>query len=204
NFRAVKTTGMGENKLYRSSSPINPELNRNAYADAAIQAAGVKTIVNLADNQEDAASYEGYTDSYYAGQNVIYLCLGVDFKAADFGEGLANGLRFLSANEGPYLIHCTEGKDRAGFTIAVLECLMGASYQEVVGDYMVTYDNYYGVAEGTDKYNAIAESNIIASLKAAYGTDDLTKANLSECARNYLLSIGMTDAEIDALIERLK
>ncbi len=204
NFRAVKTTGMGENKLYRSSSPINPELARNTYADAAMEAASVKTVMNLADNQEDAAGYEGFADTYYAKQNVIYLCLGVDFKAADFGEGVANGLRFISENEAPYMIHCTEGKDRAGFVNAILECLMGASYQEVVADYMTTYDNYYGIAEGTDKYNAIAESNIIASLKAAFGTDDLPKANLAEGARNYLLGIGMTDTEIDQLIEKLK
>ena len=204
NFRAIATTGMGENKLYRSSSPINPELARNGYADAAIEAAGVKTIVNLADNQEDANAYEGFADTYYAGQNATYLCLGVDFKAADFGEGLANGLRFVIANEGPYLIHCTEGKDRAGFVSAILECLMGASYQEVVADYMTTYANYYGIEEGTEKYNAVAESNIIASLKTAFATDDLPKANLAECARNYLLGIGMTDAEIDSLIEVLK
>ncbi len=204
NFRAIATTGMGENKLYRSSSPINPELARNGYADAAIEAAGVKTIVNLADNQEDANAYEGFADTYYAGQNATYLCLGVDFKAADFGEGLANGLRFVIANEGPYLIHCTEGKDRAGFVSAILECLMGASYQEVVADYMTTYYNYYGIEEGTEKYNAVAESNIIASLKTAFATDDLPKANLAECARNYLLGIGMTDAEIDSLIEVLK
>ena len=204
NFRAVATTGMGENKLFRSSSPINPEIGRNTYADAAIEAAGVKTIVNLADNEADAAAYEGYADTYYAGRRVVCLCLGVDFKAADFGEGVANGLRFMIANDGPFLIHCTEGKDRAGFVSAILECLMGASYQEVVADYMTTYYNYYGIEEGTDKYNAIAESNIIASLKAAFGTDDLPKANLAECAYNYLLGVGMDAEEIDALKNVLK
>ncbi|MBR6808740.1 MAG: tyrosine-protein phosphatase, partial [Clostridia bacterium] len=204
NFRAIATTGMGENKLFRSSSPINPELARNGYADAAIEAAGVKTIVNLADNEADAAAYEGYADTYYAGCRVVCLCLGVDFKAADFGEGVANGLRFMIANDGPFLIHCTEGKDRAGFVSAILECLMGASYQEVVTDYMTTYYNYYGIEEGSEKYNAIAESNIIASLKAAFGTDDLPKANLAECAYNYLLGVGMDAEEIDALKNVLK
>ena len=34
------------------------------------------------------------------------------------------------------------------------------TYDEVVADYMVTYYNYYGVEPGTDKYDAIANSNI--------------------------------------------
>ena len=35
NFRAVNTTGMGANVLYRPSSPVNPRINRNREADAA-------------------------------------------------------------------------------------------------------------------------------------------------------------------------
>ena len=196
NFRAVTTTGMGENVLFRSSSPINPEIGRNTYADAAIQAAGVKTIVNLADSTEEAAAYPGFADSYYAGQNVIYLCLGVDFQAADFQAGLAQGLRHRAANEGPYLVHCTEGKDRAGFVTALLECLMGASYDQVIADYMVTYYNYYGVEPGTEKYAAIAESNIIKSLEQAFGVTDLANADLQSGAVEYMKAIGLTQEEI--------
>ena len=32
----------------------------------------------------------------------------------------------MASHEGPYLIHCTEGKDRTGFVSALLECLIGA------------------------------------------------------------------------------
>ena len=199
NFREVTTTGMGDNVLYRSSSPINPELGRNTYADAAAEAAGVKTFVNLADNQEEAEAYEGFADTYYSEQNIIYLCLGVDFAAEDFQAGLAEGFRYMIENEGPYLIHCTEGKDRAGFTHALLECFMGATYDEVVADYMLTYYNYYGVEPGSEKYTAIAESNIIKSLKLAFGVEDLTTADLSAEAEEYLLGIGLTADEVDAL-----
>ncbi len=199
NFRAIATTGMGAGVLYRSSSPINPELGRNAYADAAIKNAGVKTIVNLADSSGDAVGYEGFAESYYAQQNIIYLSLGVDFQSADFQKGLAEGLRFMAANKGPYLIHCTEGKDRAGFVSALLECFMGASYEEVVADYMVTYYNYYGVEKGSEKYNAFAESNIIKSLQQAFGVADLAAADLKAEAAEYLKAIGLTDSETAAL-----
>lgn len=107
---------IAEGVLFRSSSPVNPELGRNTYADALVEKAGVKTAINLADSQEELAAYEGYADSYYATLNVVALDMGVDFAAEDFNAKLKTGLEFLIANEGPYVIHCNEGKDRAGFT----------------------------------------------------------------------------------------
>ena len=90
-----------------------------------------------------------------------------------------------------YYVHCTEGKDRAGFVSALLECFMGASYDEVVADYMVTYKNYYGVEPGTDKYEAIAASNIIKSLEKAFGVEDLKTADLKAEAEEYIKEIGL-------------
>ena len=194
NFRAIV-----EGKLYRSSSPINPEIGRNTYADAAIEAAGVTVIMNLADSEEEAKAYEGFAETYYSEQNVIYLCLGVDFSEQSFKDGLAKGLKHFAANEGTYLIHCTEGKDRAGFVSALLESLIGMKYEDIIADYMVTYYNYYGVEEGTDKYTAIMNSNIVKSLQAAYGVEDLAKADLAAEAEEYLAEIGLTADEIAAL-----
>ena len=75
---------MGENALYRSSSPINDEIGRNTYADKAAEAAGVRTFMNLANDEATAKGYEGFDSTYYSKQNVVYLNLGVDFTAADF------------------------------------------------------------------------------------------------------------------------
>ena len=203
NFRNIATTGMGKDVLYRGSSPINPELGRNTYVDAALKQAGVNVIMNLANSPEEAEAYEGFADTYYSGQKVIYLNLGVDFSAPEFQKGLAEGLRFFAANKGTYYVHCTEGKDRAGFVSALLECLMGATYDEVVADYMVTYYNYYGVEPGTDKYEAIANSNIIKTLQNAFGVEDLSKADLQKGAKGYMKAIGLTDAEITDLMVNL-
>lgn len=203
NFRNIGTTGMGKNKLYRTSSPINPEIGRNTYADAAAKKAGITVIMNLADSKDSAAAYEGFDKTYYAGQKVIYLNLGVDFAAKDFQDGLAEGLRFFAENEGTYAVHCTEGKDRAGFVSALLECLMGATYDEVVADYMTSYENYYGVEKGSDKYNAIASSNIIKTLQTAFGVEDLSKADLAKEAEEYIKAIGLNDKEIKALKDNL-
>lgn len=105
----------------------------------------------------------------------------------------------MADNPGVYLIHCKEGKDRAGFVCAVLECLMGASATEVVEDYMETFYNYYGVEKGSRKYDAIAQANIIKTLKTAFGISDLNDVDLAACAENYLISIGMSTDQISRL-----
>ena len=199
NFRNVATTGMGAYALYRSSSPVNPLLNRNREADAAVNTAGIRTVLNMADNEKMMKGYEGYAESYYSALDILALNLGMDFAADDFRAGLAEGFRFLASHETPWLIHCTEGKNRTGFAVAVLECLMGASADEVVADYMVTYANFYGVQPGTEQYDAIVRSNIASSLAAAFDIGSIYDADLAVEADDYLLEIGMSREEIDAL-----
>ncbi|MBQ1859947.1 MAG: tyrosine-protein phosphatase, partial [Clostridia bacterium] len=203
NFRAVTTTGIGAGKLYRSFSPVNPEINRNHQADAAAEKAGVKTFVNLADAEETMKGYEGFADSYYSKQNYICLNLGVDFSSEEFRHGLAEGLRFIAKGEAPFLVHCNEGKDRAGFVSAVIEALMGASADEITADYMVTFFNYYGVQPGTEQYDIIASSNIQKSLAAAFGMESLSSGNLQESCVSYLESIGLTADEIAGVQAKL-
>lgn len=202
NFREITTSGMGSGKLYRSSSPINPEIGRSSYADAAAKEAGIATIVNLADSISPLQSFLGH----YGFCNVIGLNLSVDFAAPEFEAGLAKGFRFIIENDGPYLIHCNEGKDRAGFTSAILECLMGAAVHEVLDDYMVTYYNYYGVEYGSAQYYAIAEGNLKKSLETAFDVGNLYAKgiSLSEEAHEYLIkNIGLTGDEIAALKSKL-
>lgn len=214
NFRSIATTGINPAVLYRSSSPVNNELERAAYADELTEAVGIKTVINFADSEEEINGYmasENFNSTYYKSlydsDNVISLNMGVDIAGEDFGQKLAEGLRFLNNNEGPYLIHCTEGKDRAGFVSALLECLMGASLDEVVADYMTTYENYYKVEKGSIQHISIAESNISASLTTVVcGLEkgsDISEVDLAKAAEDYLLKIGMTSAEIKTLKSKL-
>ena len=199
NFRVINTTGMGEGVLYRSSSPINPIHGRNIYADEAAKNAGIMTVVNLADSYNN---YEGTENSYYNSCNVKYLNLGTDFISE--ANLIAEGMRFIIANDGPYLIHCNEGKDRAGFVSALLECLMGATIDEVIDDYMVTYYNYYGVEKGTEKYDVVVNNNLIKVLNTTFKVDDVYKADLVAEAEEYLMEDGgLTLDEVAALKAKL-
>ena len=201
NFRVIETTGMGKGVLYRSSSPINPGLGRNTYADKAAMDAGIMTVVNLADASN---TYEGTENFYYSTCQVTYVNLGMDFLSEANLSGIAKGMRFIINNDGPYLIHCNEGKDRAGFASALLECLMGATLDEVIDDYMITYYNYYGVEKGNEKYNAVVNNILIKLLNETFKVDDVYKANLVQEAEAFLIEdAGLTADEVAALKAKL-
>ena len=228
NFRNISSGDLGENALYRSSSPVNSELGRAAYADDFVEEAGIQTVMNLADSKEliesyiEAADFDSpYYQSLFEEGNVIALNLGVDYRAEDFGAGFAEGLRFLASHEGPYLVHCTEGKDRAGFTSALLAAFMGATGEELIADYMETYENYYHLEEGTKQYEAVLDSNIIPMLEYIAGVEadvpsegekensseeealDLSELDLAAGAENYMKMLGLTEEECEALRENL-
>lgn len=214
NFRSITTTGIEPAVLYRSSSPVNNSLNRAIYADKLAKAVGINAVLNLADSKEEIEGYilgEDFNSDYYKSLydegKVLSLNMGVDISGEDFGKKLADGLRFLSKNEGPYLVHCTEGKDRAGFVSALLESLMGATFDEVVDDYMTTYENYYKIEKGNEQYNSVAESNIIASLTTVVAGlqkgADISGVDLAKAAEKYLEKIDMTNEEINTLKSKL-
>ena len=213
NFRNIAAGELGENALFRSSSPVNGELGRAAYADDFCEASGIQAVMNLADAGEDVEGCfeeEGFDSPYYQSLyedgKVKALNLGVDFTADDFKSGLADGLRFFAENEGPYLVHCTEGKDRAGFVSALLSCFMGADFDEVVNDYMTTYVNYYHLTEDSEQYAAVKNSNIVSILEAITGSEkgaDLSEVDLAKAAGEYLADIGLSEEEAAALKDNL-
>ncbi|MBE5792561.1 MAG: hypothetical protein E7322_10450 [Clostridiales bacterium] len=216
NFREVKVTGIAAGKLYRCASPINNENNRAAVANSLVETAGIASVMNMADTAEEIAEYAGaedfaseYYKKLYDEGNVIVLAMPVNFASAEFASGIVNGLTFLSTQKAPYLVHCTEGKDRAGFASMLIEALMGATQEEIIADYMMSYENYYGVdaVEETEKYNMIVEKNAIEMLKVIAGVEDaaaLETADLSKGAESYLLNNGMAQEAIDALKANLK
>ena len=205
NFRVVETTGMGTDTLYRSSSPVNPALNRDKEADAALLNALVKTVMNMADSDTGMRLYADFALKNYSACDIIALDMDMDFSSNGYREKLAKGLRYLASHEGPYLIHCKEGKDRTGFALGILECLMGADADEVVSDYMLTYYNFYGIGPDSPQYEQIAASNIEVSLAKAFEVSSIrdTDVDLSASAEIYLAGIGMTEDEIAALKENL-
>lgn len=213
NFRMVATTGMGEGRLFRSSSPVDPSLGRNAFVDSLARSANVKVFLNLTDTKSGAEGYDGFGESYYASQDVIYLGLPAAFTSNAFKEGFVKGLRYMIDNEGPYLVHCREGKDRAGYVAAVLEALMGASLAEIKEDYAKTYTNYYNVQDGkqiklTEEQKDWFAKIIVQNLRLSYAAegvefDDFETADMQAVTEDYLGKLGLSAGEIASLKNRL-
>ena len=204
NLREIVGGDLGSGALYRSS--------RAKYADELVSLNNIRSVMNLADSRETIEGYfkeedfaSPYYKSLYENGQVIALNMGVSFKTREFQNGLVEGLTFLSKNEGPYLVHCNEGKDRAGFTSALLSALMGLTYDEIASDYMTSYENYYHVEKGTEQYEAVKRSNIDSMLSFIAGveTKDLENVDLAAKAEEFLIAIGMEKSDIDTLKSKL-
>lgn len=214
NFRAVKVSTIKDNLVFRSASPCDNQHNRATYVNSLISQYGVGYIINLADNDEKIRGYiadENFSCNYflslYNGGNVIPLAMNMNFGSAEFKQKAAAGLTAMLENDGPYLIHCTEGKDRTGFMCMLLEALCNASYNEIVNDYMITYDNYYGITKEKDakRYSLIVELVLNPMIEGMAGeeVDDFENADLAAFAVQYLKDGGMTAAQISALKDKI-
>lgn len=203
NFRTVAVSGMKRNVLYRSSSPIDPDLGRNEYAMQAMEKAGIRSVIDLGDSADVMNEFDAFPGSYYSNCTIANIEMSYDFASAEFGEKVRDCMLFIIENDGPYLIHCKEGKDRTGILCAILECFVGASYNEVTADYMLTYRNFYHVGPDDATYAIILRNNLVKTLCTLFGTNDLEAVDLQEQASSYLLSIGLGREQLDALAARL-
>ena len=210
NFRSMNLGKLKRDVIYRSASPCDNQHNRAPYVDALIREAGVKTILDLADNEVKIEKYIARDDfaspyflSLYENDQVIPIALNMNYLSDDFGMKIVQGFNLMAEKEGPYLIHCTEGKDRTGFVAMLIEALAKASYEEIEADYMKTYANYYRIDKSNDKgkYQIILERNLdgmIAFMVNDAGID-FKNCDLSIYAENYLQRCGMSEEQIQAL-----
>ena len=134
--------------------------------------------------------------------------MNMNFSSESFRTKMVGALRAMLNNDGPYLIHCTEGKDRTGFVCMLLEALCGAGYEEIAEDYMITYRNYYGVTKESEpvKYETIQRELLEPMIRALMDDNpevDLQTANLSEYAGGFLKKLGMSEEEITRLRDKL-
>ena len=214
NFRALKGGNLKDNLLYRGASPVDNSRKRASTTDTLLKSKGVKAIVDLADSKEDMDSYlisdefnSPYTKSLYENDKIALLDMGSSYTSNAYMEKVATGLRHILNNDGPYYIHCMEGKDRTGFVCCLIEALLGASYEEMCVDYMTTYQNYYKISktETPEKYQAVVNLYFDAFMETLLSelTNDLKHASYIEGAKSYLKEAGMNDQEIESLILKL-
>lgn len=138
--------------------------------------------------------------------------------AADYGDGycimvdncrssVAEILRTVLRHDGTVLYHCAAGKDRTGLISMMLLSLAGVRDEDIAADYALSGDNLWPdwlrrVAEAGGEehvhpwFKPVTEAaymrKTIDHIRTQYGSMD-----------DYLLSTGLTSAELDALRKRL-
>eukprot|EP00756_Hemistasia_phaeocysticola_P004055 Hpha_TRINITY_DN12609_c0_g1::TRINITY_DN12609_c0_g1_i1::g.49881::m.49881/K01104/E3.1.3.48; protein-tyrosine phosphatase len=66
--------------------------------------------------------------------------------AQNHGEKFGDIVQRVADGEGPCLIHCTAGKDRTGWGVAVLLKLLGVSDEDVMADYLLSNKLWHATA----------------------------------------------------------
>ena len=166
--------------------------------------AAIKTEIDLREigDLEDAREEYGFKDSVISNAHVIIsedIC-GVTFNDACYYKAFttANGKKamlsiitnFANSAYYPFIFHCRYGKDRTGTLALVLNALLGVPEDSLRDDYAFTY---YAVSEHKANSNFDSVSTMITKLNAFEG------ATLKDKTAAYLLSIGVTQAQIDAI-----
>ena len=214
NLRNITAGRIREGVLYRSASPCDNQHNRAPYVDRQIRRIGIRSVVDLADTAAKIDGYIGKEDfssdyflTLYQSGGVLPVGLNMNFESDEFRTKVADALIWMSESDGPYLVHCTEGKDRTGFVCMLIEALCGASYREIADDYMITYANYYKLTERSDKerYDVIVAHVLDPMIRSMAGSADADPQSiaLSVAAESFLLDSGMTAEQITALREKL-
>ncbi|MCR5777308.1 MAG: tyrosine-protein phosphatase [Lachnospiraceae bacterium] len=212
NFRNVTAGTIKPDILFRSSSPINDDLNRADYAREKMEKYGIKAVLNLSDDEKKAKKYieksgNDYYKKLFDEGNVICLALSYDFDSDEFGHGIAQAVKFMATHDGPYLVHCTEGKDRTGFLCALLESLLGASVSEMTSDYMQTYKNFYHYNSDSKEFKYTKKNylnEIFMDIADADTRSELKTIDYHQAAVDFLTVNGVTEAEIENVVNKLK
>ncbi len=210
NARAVNVGNIASGVLYRSSSPFTNENNRAVYVSAFLEQEQVKTVLNLADSEDKILIYDmpPYSRTLWESGNVILCPVKTDHTSVDYNNSLVAALKELPSHPAPYVVHCLEGKDRTGYVCALLEGLCGATYEEMAADYLTTYMNYYLITPENDPNicNTLLTWRLNPCLMFYAGVNDesqLSNVDYVQAFSNYLLSHGMSQQQIDALIQAL-
>lgn len=207
NFRMITTTGMGSS-LYRSASPVYFGEGRGYYALKAYKEHNITAIINFADTEESLKNQDLYKDSYYSKQNILcnYIRVGgadasnKEYYSPEFKERMKDLAYFIVSNPGEkYAIHCTIGRDRTGFSCAILEALMGATLLEIQEDYALSYEN---LEDYPHNYPRSME-NVKTMLITAFDCTDIESADLKAESYEYFIQCGVEETAINKLIEIL-
>jgi hypothetical protein len=108
-----------------------------------------------------------------------------------------------NAAPGCVVFHCAGGKDRTGLLALVLLTLAGAETEEIIADYLLTYDR---MKERYDELGIRDQLTAVTDILAHHGTTveaSLASTIASLTMPDFLMDNGLPEAELVALNARL-
>lgn len=190
---------------------------------AAAWAYGVRTVVDLRGDEEREADPdrvqrpEGITTvhvwqdpvgtpfyEYWSKFDGLASPLYFPAMLAEYPQRVVAAVRAIAnAAPGCVIFHCAGGKDRTGLLALVLLTLAGAAADEIIADYLLTYDRMkhrYAELGIPDQLTAVTE--LLASQNTTIDAS-LTSTIASLTMPDFLLDNGLSDTELAALRTRL-
>ena len=191
--------------LYRSSHPIKHNKQEKIISMLA-EKSKISKVINLHDTYSNILS-KAYIAPWYYNllNNKSIIALGMDFSvtSSSFKQKLKKALQFIIQTEGPWLIHCHAGVDRTGFVCMVLESFMGASLDNVIKDYLFSFDSIFtsNIHVGSQKADSALAMKILSVMS---DTQVINEQNLAHIAEIYLrFKVGLSVGEVELLKMKL-
>jgi protein tyrosine/serine phosphatase len=206
NFREIYMGQISPKVLYRSNHPIS---NGKQVSDIILAAnyAKINTIINLSDDIQSIRSKIIFCPWYkniHDNNNVIALNINMQFDIMEpkFKEKIKNGIIFMTEHNPSYLIHCEAGIDRTGFLSIILESFMGATFDEIVKDYMSSFVDNNEYSADDYKNGSRFMQNMFSKIKGGLLNPN---EDLQYLSRKYLAEdIGLDNNQLDILTNKLR
>lgn len=214
NYRDIKVGNIKPERLYRSASPVDNSANRATYVSELMKQDKIDYVFDLSntrEKQENFASKET-THQYWKdlfNNNQVFDCkVSANFYEDAYFPKIKVLCDGIIDNDGKYLFHCFEGKDRTGFVAILLEAICGATVEEIEKDYFVTYFNYYKLTKEKNpkQYNIFKEMRFYQMTNFFIGQNLNEKATtelLHNGSISYLKKCGLSENRINLLIDKL-
>jgi protein-tyrosine phosphatase len=166
--------------------------------DHAARPAGIKTV-HVPLDPVGTPFYEQWTKIDNLGSPLHYPAL-----LAEHPEPVITAVRtIVNAEPGCVVFHCAGGKDRTGLVALVLLILAGATPDEIIADYLLTYDR---MKQRYDELGFRDQLAVVTELLAARDTTieaSLTSTITSLPMPGFFLDNGLSATELAALHTRL-
>lgn len=172
----------------------------DAGKDVFINELGIRTDLDLRSSSEAGnATHSPVDDSlnYYQISGRYYNSNETGIFSKEGMATIAEEIKiFANADNYPIYFHCQVGRDRTGTLALILEGLLGASQNDIMKDYELSYFSQIGSPTNQDELNALRTQIINTYNRILMRYPGKTFAQKVE---NYLISAGVTQEEIESI-----